>query len=236
MTTIDAAVRDRLALVLDFPDLAAAQAALAPVADYVRTVKVGYELLYAAGTAAVTTFVDAGFDVFVDAKLHDIPNTVHKGAHSLGRLGATYVTVHTLGGEAMVRAAVEGLAKGAAEVGASAPCALGVTVLTSEATAPADEVERRMAIGRDGGCGGFICAGAEVATAARVAPGLITYIPGIRLPGADVNDQGRPTTPEDAIQAGATILGIGRTVTAAADPVAEMARVYEAVASAVAKD
>ncbi|MEY2419885.1 MAG: orotidine-5-phosphate decarboxylase [Actinomycetota bacterium] len=229
-TTIDAAVRDRLALVLDFPDLAAAQAALAPVADFVRTVKVGYELFFAEGPAAVRHFADQGFDVFVDAKLHDIPNTVNKGALVLGRLGAKYATVHTLGGEKMVRAAVDGLAEGAAQGGVDAPCALGITVLTSDTTAPPDEVERRMAIGRDAGCGGFVCAGAEVATAARVAPGLITYIPGIRLAGANVNDQGRPTTPADAVRAGATILGIGRTVTAAADPVAEMQRVYDEVA------
>ncbi|HVT76356.1 MAG TPA: orotidine-5'-phosphate decarboxylase [Acidimicrobiales bacterium] len=223
-------VRDRLALVLDFPDLATAQAALAPVGEFVRTVKVGYELFYAEGPRAVSTFTDQGFDVFLDVKLHDIPTTVNKGAVAVGRLGARYITVHTLGGEKMVRAAVDGLAEGASKSGVEAPMALGVTVLTSDATADPAEVERRMAIGRDGGCGGFICAGAEVATAARVAPGLITYVPGIRLAGADVNDQGRPTTPGDAIRAGATILGLGRTVTAAADPVAAMQQVYAEVA------
>jgi orotidine-5'-phosphate decarboxylase len=225
-------VKDRLALVLDFPTLAEAQKALDPVAEFVRTVKVGYELFFAEGPAAVRAFVDVGFDVFVDAKLHDIPNTVNKGALMLGRLGAKYVTIHTLGGEKMVRAGVDGLAEGASQAGVSAPCALGVTVLTSDATAPPAEVERRMAIGRDGGCGGFVCAGAEVADAQRVAPGLITYIPGIRLADADVNDQGRPTTPGDAIRAGATILGIGRTVTAAPDPAAAMQRVYDEVSAA----
>jgi orotidine-5'-phosphate decarboxylase len=229
--TIDASVRERLVLVLDFPDLASAQAALAPIGDYVKTVKVGYELFFAAGPAAVTTFAEQGFDVFVDAKLHDIPNTVNKGALALGRLGARYVTVHARGGETMVRAAVDGLAQGAATAGVAAPCALGITVLTSDPVAPAAEVEGRMAVARDGGCGGLVCAGAEVATAQRVAPGLITYIPGIRLAGADANDQGRPTTPADAIRAGATILGIGRTVTGAADPLAEMRRVHDEVAS-----
>jgi orotidine-5'-phosphate decarboxylase len=227
---IDPSVRDRLALVLDFPDLALAQAALAPVGEYVRTVKVGYELFYAEGPPAISTFVDQGFDVFLDVKLHDIPNTVNKGAVAVGKLGARYVTIHTLGGEKMVRAGVDGLGEGAAAAGVAAPCALGITVLTSDATAPPAEVERRMSIGRDGGCGGFVCAGAEVETAARIAPGLITYIPGIRLADADVNDQGRPTTPADAIRVGATILGIGRTVTAAADPVAAMQRVYDEVA------
>lgn len=233
MAAIDSAVRDRLALVLDFPSLADARAVAADLADFVRTVKVGYELVYAAGPAAVTTFVELGFDVFMDAKLHDIPNTVEKGAESIGRLGAKYLTVHTVGGEAMVRAAVAGLRAGAAAAGVTDPCALGVTVLTSDATAEPAEVERRMAIGRDGGCGGFICAGAEVGDAARIAPGLITYVPGIRLADAAVNDQGRPTTPADAITAGATILGIGRTVTAAADPVAAMQRVYEEAAAAL---
>ena len=230
-TAVDNTVRDRLALVLDFPDLASARAALAPVAEFVKTLKVGYELFFAEGPVAVTTFVDEGFDVFLDVKLHDIPTTVHNGALAVGRLGARYVTVHTLGGESMVRAAVDGLAKGASEAGIGAPVALGITVLTSDATAPADEVERRMEIGRDAGCGGFVCAGAEVETARRVAPGLITYVPGIRLAGSDTNDQGRPTTPEDAIRAGATILGIGRTVTAAPDPVAKMQRVHDEVAA-----
>lgn len=233
MTTIDSAVRDRLALVLDFSTLAEARAIAADLATYVKTVKIGYELVYAEGPRAVTTFVELGFDVFMDAKLHDIPNTVEKGAESIGRLGAKYMTVHTLGGEAMVRAAVTGLAAGASAAGVEAPCALGVTVLTSDLTAAPDEVERRMAIGRDGGCGGFICAGAEVADAHRVAPGLITYVPGIRLADADVNDQGRPTTPESAIRAGATILGVGRTVTAAADPQAAMQRVYDEAAAAL---
>ncbi len=232
MTTVDAQVRDRLALVLDYPDLVTAQAALELVAPYVRTVKVGYELFFAEGARAVSTFVDHGFDVFLDVKLHDIPNTVNKGALAVGRLGAKYVTVHTLGGEAMVRAAVDGLAQGAAEAGVDAPCALGVTVLTSDATAAPDEVERRMGIGRDGGCGGFICAAAEIPTAHRVAPGLITVIPGIRLPGADVNDQGRPATPAEAAAAGATILLLGRTVTAAADPLAAVQQVHDDVAAA----
>jgi orotidine-5'-phosphate decarboxylase len=231
-TTVDARVRDRLALVLDYSTLAEAVAAVDQVGAFFGVVKVGYELVFAEGPRAVTTFVEKGFDVFLDAKLHDIPTTVHNGARSIGRLGAKYVTVHTLGGEAMVRAAVEGLAQGASEAGTDAPRALGVTVLTSDAVAPPDEVERRMAIGRDGGCGGFICAGAEIATAHRVAPGLITYIPGIRLPGADVNDQGRPATPAEAAAAGATILGIGRTVTAAADPVAAAQQVHDDVAAA----
>ena len=228
-------VRDRLALVLDFPTLEEAQQALGPVARFVRTVKVGYELFFCEGPRAVAAFADQGFDVFVDAKLHDIPNTVNRGAYALGRLGAKYVTIHTLGGEKMVRAGVDGLAEGAAKAGVDAPISLGITVLTSDATAPAEEVERRMSIGRDGGLGGFVCAGAEVGTAHRVAPGLITYIPGIRLADADVNDQGRPTTPADAISAGATILGIGRTVTAAADPVAAMQRVYDEVEGALAR-
>src|SRR5688500_2851635 len=141
MKTLDDAVRERLVLVLDFPSLAAAEAALAPVAEYVKTVKVGYELFYAEGPIAVTTFVAAGFDVFLDVKLHDIPNTVNKGALAVGRLGAKYVTVHTLGGEKMVRAAVDGLAEGAAAASVEAPCALGITVLTSDDTAPPAEVE-----------------------------------------------------------------------------------------------
>ena len=230
--TIHASVRDRLALNLDYPTLAEAERVASMLEPWVKTVKVGFELFIAEGPATIEKFRAAGFDVFFDIKLHDIPNTVRAGARAAGRLGATYVNMHTLGGEAMVRAGVEGLAEGAAQAGVASPVALGVTVLTSDATADPREVERRIAIARDGGCGGIVCAAAEVATAARVAPGLITVVPGIRLAGSDANDQGRPATPSEAVLAGSTILLLGRTVTAAADPVAAIQRVHDEVAAA----
>jgi orotidine-5'-phosphate decarboxylase len=232
--TIDPAVRDRLGLNLDYPSLAAASAAADRLAPWFGIVKVGFELFIAEGPPAVEKFRAAGFKVFLDIKLHDIPNTVRSGARAAGRLGATYVNMHTLGGVEMVRAGVEGLAEGAAAAGVEAAVPIGVTVLTSDKTADPAEVERRMAIGRDGGCGGFVCAAAEVGTANRVAPGLITIIPGIRLPGADAHDQGRPATPTDAIKAGATVLLLGRTVTQAPEPEAAAQQAYDEVVSALA--
>ncbi|MEY2470578.1 MAG: orotidine-5-phosphate decarboxylase [Actinomycetota bacterium] len=229
---IDPAIRDRLGLNLDYPSLAEAEHVASMLGPWVRTIKVGFELFIAEGPATIEKFRAAGFDVFFDIKLHDIPNTVASGARAAGRLGATYVNMHTLGGEAMVRAGVEGLAEGAAEAGVASPVALGVTVLTSDTTADPAEVERRIGVARDGGCGGVVCAAAEIGTVGRVAPGLITVIPGIRLAGSDANDQSRPATPVEAFEAGGTILLLGRTVTAAPDPIAAIQRVHDEIAAA----
>jgi orotidine-5'-phosphate decarboxylase len=232
--TVDPAIRDRLALNLDYPTLAEASAVAERLAPWFGVVKVGFELFIAEGPATVEKFRAAGFKVFLDVKLHDIPNTVASGARAAGRLGATYVNMHTLGGLDMIRAGVEGLAEGAASAGVDGAVPIGVTVLTSDKTADPAEVERRMVIGRDGGCGGFVCAAAEIGVANRIAPGLITIIPGIRLPGADAHDQGRPATPTDAITAGATVLLLGRTVTQAADPEAAAQQGYDEVVAALA--
>jgi len=232
--TIDSAVRNRLALNLDFPSLSEASAVADRLAPWFSTVKVGFELFIAEGPATVEKFRAAGFKVFLDIKLHDIPNTVASGARAAGRLGATYVNMHTLGGVDMIRAGVDGLAEGAAKAGVEGAVPIGVTVLTSDMTAEPAEVERRMAIGRDGGCGGFVCAAAEIGVANRVAPGLITIIPGIRLPGSDAHDQGRPATATDALNAGATLILLGRTVTQAADPEAAAQQVYDEAAAALA--
>ncbi len=232
--SIDPAVRDRLALNLDFPSQSEASAVADQLAPWFGIVKVGFELFIAEGPSTVEKFRAAGFKVFLDIKLHDIPNTVASGARAAGRLGATYVNMHTLGGVEMIRAGVEGLAEGAAIAGVDGAVPIGVTVLTSDKTADPAEVERRMIIGRDGGCGGFVCAAAEIGVANRIAPGLITIIPGIRLAGSDINDQGRPATPAEAISAGASIILLGRTVTAAADPQSTAQRAYEEVAAALA--
>lgn len=232
--SIDPTVRDRLALNLDFPSLTDAVSIADRLSPWFRTVKVGFELFIAEGPAAVEKFRASGFDVFLDIKLHDIPNTVESGARAAGRLGAKYVNMHTLGGVDMIRAGVAGLAEGAAAAGVDAAVPVGVTVLTSDKTADPAEVERRMTIGRDGGCGGFVCAAAEIGVANRIAPGLITIIPGIRLAGTDAHDQGRPATPTDALRAGATVILLGRTVTQAADPEAAAQQAYDEAAAALA--
>lgn len=226
-------VRRRLALVLDADDLVGALRVAGRLQPWFGVAKVGLELHAAAGPDAVTSLAADGFSVFADLKLHDIPTTVGRAARVVGALGATYLTIHTSGGERMVRAGVEGLAEGAAAAGLPTPVALGVTVLTSDAAAPAGLLEERVAVAVEAGCGGVVCAAADLAHVRRFAPALQTVVPGIRLAGSDPHDQGRPATPAEAVGAGASLLVVGRTVTAAPDPLAAAAVVAAEVAGAL---
>jgi orotidine-5'-phosphate decarboxylase len=214
----DPAVRDRLALVLDVDDLVVALRIAKQLQPWFGTAKVGLELYSAAGPDAIGPLAEMGFDVFVDVKLHDIPTTVGKAARVLGALGASYVTMHAFGGVPMLRAGVEGLASGAAEAGLDEPCALAVTVLTSDADAPTHILPKRVGAAIEAGCGGVVCAAADLRDVFEYAPRLRKVVPGIRPTGADVHDQARPSTPRQAIEAGADLLVVGRAVTLADDP------------------
>jgi orotidine-5'-phosphate decarboxylase len=163
-------VRDRLALALDVDDLVAALRLARKLKPWFATVKVGLELFTAAGPDAVASMLNAGFSVFLDLKLHDIPTTVRKSARVVGALGASYLTLHAHGGAGMLRAGVDGLAEGAESAGAPPPLAVAVTVLTSDADAPAHILGRRVATAVEGGCGGLVCAGADVREAKELAP------------------------------------------------------------------
>ena len=211
-------LRDALCLVLDVDDLVAARRTAAALAPWFGTVKVGLELFSAAGPDAVAGFVEAGFRVFCDLKLHDIPNTVGSAARVLGSSGARWVTVHTSGGEAMLRAAVESMAEGAARVGAEAPGVLGVTVLTSDETAGRSVLEQRCELAATTGCAGIVCAAPDLSVTDPWADRLVRVVPGIRMPGGDAHDQARVASPRDALAAGADLLVVGRAVTAARDP------------------
>jgi orotidine-5'-phosphate decarboxylase len=218
--------RDHLALALDVGDLRAALAIAERVRPWFGVAKVGFELYAEAGPAAFDALQDKGFRVFADLKLHDIPNTVHRAARVLGRRGVDFLNFHAAGGEAMVRAGVEGLAEGAREAGRAVPVALAVTVLTSDHDIGARDA--RMQIARDAGCDGVVCAGTDVEVARAFA--LRTMVPGIRLAGDAVNDQARVDTPDDAIARGADWLVIGRPVTGADDPEAAAREITRAVA------
>jgi orotidine-5'-phosphate decarboxylase len=218
--------RDRLALALDIDDLVAALRLAQRVRPWFGVAKVGLELFGAAGPEAVLALSAEGYRVFLDLKLHDIPTTVGRAARVIGGLGAQYTTVHTAGGAAMVRAAVEGMAEGATAAGMTAPCVLGVTVLTSDVDAPPETLRTRAALAASAGCGGLVCAASDLSVTRAAAPGLITVVPGIRPTGVASDDQARAADPGTAIKAGADILVIGRAVTGAEDP--------EAVAAAVA--
>ena len=226
------AVRERLCLALDVPDLAAARRLAADLRPFFAVVKVGLELYVAEGPEAVVSLREGGFDVFVDLKLHDIPTTVGRAARAIARTGARYATVHAAGGAPMLAAAAEGFAEGTSEADRATPTiGLAVTVLTSEAdAAPALVVERSVAAAR-AGLGGVICAVGDIGPVRAAVPGMITVVPGVRPAGASRDDQARAGTPQEALRAGADLLVIGRVVTRAEDPVAAAAGLVEALGS-----
>jgi orotidine-5'-phosphate decarboxylase len=225
-----ATVTPRLIVVLDVGSLDAALSLVDHLGTDGDFFKVGSELFTAEGPAVVRKLRERGKDVFLDLKLHDIPNTVRGAARSAARLGARLLTVHASGGRDMLAAAVEG---------AGADCeVLAVTVLTS-LDAPAlshvwgrtvsnipDEVLRLADLARDAGAQGIVCAGSEArAVRERHGSALDLLVPGIRLPGGAMHDQSRVVTPRSAAEAGATYLVLGRAVTAAPDPVAALRQV-----------
>jgi len=221
-----AAPRPTCIVALDVPTLAAARAMVERLGDAADFYKVGLQLYTAEGPRIITWLRGAGKRVFLDLKLHDIPNTVRGAAQSAQALDVQLLTVHAVGGEAMMRAAVEG---GGDSVGI-----LGVTVLTSMTQGDLEaarghavmsvpgEVVRLAGVAAASGAHGIVCAGSEVPVVRAAHAGLRALVPGIRLGGTPVHDQARVMTPGEAAEAGASYLVLGRTVTAAADPVAAM--------------
>ncbi len=212
---------------LDAPNLTAARALVERLGAAADFYKVGLQLYTAEGPRVVEWLRGAGKRVFLDLKLHDIPNTVRAAAQSASALGVRLLTVHAVGGEAMLRAAVEG--------GGGATGILAVTVLTSmtqdeleaarghAVSSVAAETLRLAGMAARAGAHGIVCAGTEV-SAVRAVHGdaLHTLVPGIRLGGTPTHDQARVVTPREAAAAGATYVVVGRTVTAADDPAAAM--------------
>lgn len=208
------------------------------VVPHVGVAKVGLSLFVEHGPRAVEEFRRRGARVFLDLKLHDIPNTVELAAEKAGALGVAYLTVHASGGAAMVKAAVDGAARGAAKAGHVTPVILAVTVLTSmddetlsELGVPASARDHAQALAHvavRAGATGLVCSAREVAAVrARVGPKVVLCTPGIRPVGAAANDQARTETPAAAIQAGSDLLVIGRPITTAAD-MAAAAKAIEA--------
>ncbi|MEM9713623.1 MAG: orotidine-5'-phosphate decarboxylase [Actinomycetota bacterium] len=226
-------MKDRLAIVLDCDDLVVAQRIARQVQPHVGVAKVGLELYSAVGPDAVGSLAAMGFKVFVDLKLHDIPNTVERAARVLGSLGAEYLTLHAFGGVDMLSAGVEGLADGASKADLPPPTALAVTVLTSDDGAPPHILPKRVMAALSAGCGGIVCAAADAAEARTYAPRMEVVVPGIRPEGSDHDDQARAATPAEAIASGADLLVVGRPITRAADPAAAAAAVNAEVAAAV---
>ena len=210
-----------IAVALDSADLETAVSWAAAAGPHVSTVKVGLELFLRHGHDAVvkTREASGGRDVFLDLKLHDIPNTVAGAARAVAELAPAYLTVHASGGPEMVRAVADVL---------PATKVVGVTVLTSLsaeqlaaigfADAPRDAVRRLASLALEGGARALVCSPLEVADVRREVGTAVTLItPGVRPAGGDLGDQVRVATPEQALADGADLLVIGRPITGASD-------------------
>ncbi|HYF44882.1 MAG TPA: orotidine-5'-phosphate decarboxylase [Acidimicrobiales bacterium] len=211
-------LRQKLCLALDVDDLVAANRLARDLKPWFGVVKIGLELFTAVGPDAIGTMIDQGYKVFVDLKLHDIPNTVERASKVMGSLGASYLTMHAHGGVPMLRAGVNGLLEGAANAGLPEPTAVAVTVLTSDSDAPEHIVPKRIRVAAEGGCQGIVCAVGDLADVRTLTPRLTKIVPGIRPEGAPADDQARVGTPQEALDEGADLLVIGRPITRADDP------------------
>ncbi len=209
---------------LDTPSLDAASRMAASVAPHVGGLKVGLEFVSANGPEGVRAIVKSGRPVFLDVKLHDIPNTVAGAMKALAPLGAAIINVHASGGAAMMRAAAE-----AAASVRPRPKVLAVTVLTSLEAAdlagmgiagtPLEQVVRLAKLTKASGLDGVVCSPREI-EAVRAACGsdFLIVTPGVRPAGGELGDQKRVMTPRRALDLGADLLVIGRPITGAADP------------------
>jgi orotidine-5'-phosphate decarboxylase len=205
---------------LDTPDLDTAHALAARVRTHVGGVKLGLEFFAANGPAGVHAMAELGLPIFLDLKLHDIPNTVAKAIQALRPLAPAILTVHAGGGRAMME-----------DAKAAAPAdtrVVGVTVLTSlddddlAATGIAGgshgQALRLAELAREAGLDGVVCSGAEVKAVRRLWPQGFLVVPGVRPAGGEAGDQKRVVTPRQALDAGASILVVGRPITRAEDP------------------
>jgi len=214
----------RLAVALDLSEREEILRMARLLRDRVGVAKVGLEAFVSHGPSLVSEVRAVGVPVFLDLKLHDIPNTVERAARAAARLGVSLLTVHASGGAAMLRAAVAGAA-----AAAPAPAVIAVTVLTSLddaaladlgiAGGAAGRATAWAALARDAGCAGVVCSAREAASLrAAMGPGFLLVTPGVRPAGGEAGDQRRVATPRDAVAAGADVLVVGRPITAAPDP------------------
>lgn len=215
------AARGRLIVALDFNKRSDALRMVDGLGGRCLWFKVGMELFYAEGREIIADLRARGNEVFLDLKLHDIPNTVAGAVRSVAGTGASLLTVHASGGPAMLAAAVE--------ASAGSPRLLGVTVLTSmdpaqleavgvEAT-PRAQVRRLGQIAAEAGLNGLVCSADEVADLRQdLGNDVLLVVPGIRPAGAELGDQRRVASPAEALRRGASMLVVGRPITSASDP------------------
>lgn len=219
----------RIITALDVHSLADMKKLVETLGDSISFYKVGMELFYSAGPDAVRYLKDQGKQVFLDLKLHDIPNTVGQSIRALTRLGADFMTIHGTGGRAMMTAAAEAVRDEAAKLGISRPRLLAVTVLTSMdeeawkeiggAHSIAESVQNLAKLAKESGIDGTVSSPYEAKAVRQLnGPDFLIVTPGIRPSFAAANDQKRFTTPAEALRDGASHLVIGRPITKAEDP------------------
>ncbi len=221
--------RSPIFVALDTPDIEHAKALAHKVRHHVGGIKLGLEFFAANGRPGVREMAALGLPIFLDLKLHDIPNTVGKAMQALSVLEPAIVTVHAAGGRAMMEDAKAAASLGTKVVAVTMLTSLDGSDLTSiglQEEVPA-QVERLTALAREAGLDGVVCSGAEVAAAKKIWPGGFFVVPGVRPADGVIGDQKRVVTPRQALDRGASVLVIGRPITKAEDPDAA-ARAIEA--------
>lgn len=228
----------RILLALDTPDIATAIAQTRAAADAIDGVKLGLEFFVANGPPGVASVQREGRPLFLDLKLHDIPNTVAGAVRSALALKPLLLTVHAAGGPKMLRAAAEA----AAAAGPSRPLVIAVTVMTSlddddlvavgQLPPTRDQVCRLADLARAQGCDGVVCSAHEIATLRQdCGPDFKLVVPGLRSASGEQADQKRITTPREAARLGADFLVIGRPITGASDPAAAARWIRQEIAA-----
>jgi len=234
---LEIAASNRLIVALDLSSPEEARSLVKRLGDAVSFYKIGYQLAYSGGLPLVRELADSGRQVFLDLKLHDIPNTVERGVEAAVKLGATFLTVHAY--KPTLKAAVAGR-------GTSSLKILGVTVLTAwdESDVEAagyrlklvDLIRQRTVDTREAGGDGVIVSAREAPLArAVVGRDLLVVTPGIRPSGAEAGDQKRAVTPAEAIKLGVDYMVVGRPIIAAPDPVAAARSISAEIARALAQ-
>ncbi len=225
----------RVIVALDFAEIVQALALVECLDPAQCRLKVGKELFTRSGPVLVETLQEKGFEVFLDLKFHDIPNTVAKACKAAADLGVWMVNVHAMGGRQMMEAAREAVASASHR-----PRLIAVTVLTSMGAAdlagiglqgsPEDNVRRLAGLTESAGLDGVVCSPREVAMLRNtMGEDFQLVTPGVRPVGAALDDQARVATPKDAIRAGASYLVIGRPITQADDPLAALRAINEGI-------
>ncbi|MFV2030946.1 MAG: orotidine-5'-phosphate decarboxylase [Gammaproteobacteria bacterium] len=226
----------RVIIALDYSSKKQALDFVDRVSPELCKLKIGKELFTRSGPTLIDTLVSKGFDIFLDLKFHDIPNTVKRAIYAAGQLGVWMLDVHALGGYSMLLAAREGIDM----LGTNRPYLIAVTLLTSQSQEDLDQlgvdqevpafVDRLADLAISAGLDGLVCSAREVGPLRhRLGDGAILVTPGIRPTGTEADDQHRTTTPVQAIVDGSSYLVIGRPITQHANPAAVLAKINKSI-------